>query len=391
MASANALLVAGLLDHGCEVTFFSKASFVDPRPAVGERAGFRFVNVDNRLVDWVRSRLAALPVANQIAAHWDSATYNRLLVRRMNELHRTDRFDLALWLGDYAHGPLAGAPTVSFAQGPPGTDARSLISRSAEIARLAGPLAAWKWKILARLRLASFGLPRFAHSDGIIVGSAQSRRTLTGLYGVAPSRIRTLPYPIDLTLFTPTGHASHADGPLRCLWLGRIVPRKRLDLFLDGAALAVSRKVDVHLTIAGDVGFIPGYERLITSFPFPERLTWHRTLPRENVPALLAGHDVLAQPSEEENFGSSVAEAQACGLPVIVGATNGNADYLSLRDIHLADYRPETFAEALAELARRKSSGTLGDPDASRQCAERHFSPQRTINDFVALLQSVAR
>ena len=42
---------------------------------------------------------------------------------------------------------------------------------------------------------------------------------------------------------------------------------------------------------------------------------------------------MLAQPSDEENFGSSVAEAQACGLPVIVGATNGNADYLCGRDI----------------------------------------------------------
>jgi glycosyltransferase involved in cell wall biosynthesis len=126
-------------------------------------------------------------------------------------------------------------------------------------------------------------------------------------------------------------------------------------VFLGGAAEAIRNGLDVTLTVVGSIGLIPGYERLIADFPFPDRLTWIRAVPRREVPALLGGHDVLAQPSEEEDFGSSVAEAQACGLPVIVGATNGNADYLCPRDIHLADDRVETFAAALAEIAGRRS------------------------------------
>ncbi len=113
---------------------------------------------------------------------------------------------------------------------------------------------------------------------------------------------------------------------------------------------------------------MPGYQNLIKAFPFPDRLTWIQSPPREKVPELLHGQDVLAQPSDEENFGSSVAEAQACGLPVIVGTTNGNADYLCSRDIHLSDDRPETFATALQEIARRRGEET----GASRRCAEEH-------------------
>jgi len=56
-------------------------------------------------------------------------------------------------------------------------------------------------------------------------------------------------------------------------------------------------------------------------------------------------------------FGSSVAEAQACGLPVIVGRTNGNADYLCSRDTHLADDRPETLASVFRDYAERKARG----------------------------------
>ena len=80
---------------------------------------------------------------------------------------------------------------------------------------------------------------------------------------------------IDLELFNLAAHESSADiGDVRSpestndpvhphpawqLWLGRIVPRKRLDLFLAGSELAIRQGVDLRLTIVGGVGFIPGY------------------------------------------------------------------------------------------------------------------------------------
>jgi len=100
-------------------------------------------------------------------------------------------------------------------------------------------------------------------------------------------------------------------------------------------------------------------------------------------------HDLLAQPSDEENFGSSVAEAQACGLPVIVGATNGNADYLSSRDIHLADDQVETFAKALFEMWRRKGAHELGEPGESRRVAEKYFHFESVSDRLIAVLESV--
>jgi glycosyltransferase involved in cell wall biosynthesis len=118
---------------------------------------------------------------------------------------------------------------------------------------------------------------------------------------------------------------------------------------------------------------------------------YHQRIERIQVPTLLNQQDVLAQPSEEENFGSSVAEAQACGLPVIVGHTNGNADYLSVRDIHLADERPETFAEALAEMAQRKVAGQLGEQKVSRQAAEQNFHIERVTRALIQILESVDR
>jgi glycosyltransferase involved in cell wall biosynthesis len=393
VASANALLLRELLLLGHKIDFFSKSSFVDPRPAVGDLEGFRFFNVTNTGPDRLRQRLSRVPVAGFLAGLVDSTTYSRLLVSEMTRKHAEERYDLCLWLGEFSRGRTNALPVVSFLQGPPGTDARSIVERFDEIKALAGFGKAIKWRTLALLRLSRIGLPPLALTDYFIVGSQISKETLKTVYGVRNERIFTLPYPIDLNLFhlnvlRPFGSGEGA-GSLRACWLGRVIPRKRLDLFLDGAALAIREGIDVRLTLVGGIGFVPGYEKLIEAFPFPDRLRWERGIPRAKVPALLGEHDVLVQPSDEENFGSSVAEAQACGLPVIVGRTNGNSDYLCSRDIHLRDDRPETLASALRELSLRKAEGRLGDPAESRRCAEQYFSLDRVTKSLVGILQSV--
>jgi glycosyltransferase involved in cell wall biosynthesis len=393
VASANALLLRELLLLGHKIHFFSKASFVDPRPAVGNLEGFRFFDVMNTGPDRLRRQLSRVPVAGFLAGLFDSSTYSRLLVSEMTRKHAVERYDLCLWLGEFSRGRTNAVPVVSFIQGPPGTDARSILDRFDEIKALAGSGKAIKWRILALSRLSRVGLPPLALTDHFIVGSQISKRTLNTLYGVRNERIFTLPYPIDVNLFHPNVLQRHGSGEgaksLRACWLGRVIPRKRLDLFLDGAALAIREGIDVRLTLVGGIGFVPGYEKLIKAFPYPDRLRWKRGVSRDKVPALLGEHDVLVQPSDEENFGSSVAEAQACGLPVIVGRTNGNSDYLCSRDIHLRDDRPETLASALRELSLRKAERRWGDPAESRRCAEQHFSLDKVTKSLVGILQSV--
>lgn len=385
VASANALLLRSLLDEGHEIDFFSKPSFVDPRPCVGGHPGFRFVCADNVGPDRFRAKVQRVPLLGFLACRLDCATYTGLLLKQMRSEHRRRHYDLCLWLGDYVPGRVANVPSISFAQGPPGTDARAIVSRFREVLSVAGWLRALLWHFLAILRLSKWGLPPLRHSDHVIVGSEQSKQSLCNLYRFSPSQVSTLPYPIDLNLFQPAPTEPAVGGELRVLWLGRVVPRKRLDLFLSGLACAIQRGLKVKATMVGSVGFISGYEKWIKRFPFQDRLHWIQSLPRHEIPALLRCHDVLAQPSDEENFGSSVAEAQACGLPVIVGRTNGNADYLCERDIHLTDDLPETFADALARIAVRTESSTA----SSREAAVSHFELGEVTRRLVQILSCV--
>lgn len=396
VASANAILLRELPRMGHHITFFSKPSFVDPRPLfppdnpLHER--FSFVESTNRITDRIRAHLEKIPVLGLALRRLDTFMYHRAIVRCISGAHQSTGFDVVLWLGEYAAGRVPGLPSVSFVQGPPGTDARSILSRWGEIRKLTPPLAAWRWRLLAKLRLSRPGLPPFHHSDLILVGSRQSERTLCERYHIPQNRLGSIPYPIDLDHFQlqPVARPRELPAVLRILWLGRIIPRKRLDLFLDGAALAIQQGLALRLTIVGNAPMFPGYLRLIKEFPFPNALEYHERMERAEIPALFGRHDVLVQPSEEEDFGSSVAEAQACGLPVIVGMSNGNAGYLSGGDIHLRDDHPQTLAAALKTFAGRSETEMETARMESRCFAEKTYSPQSVAMRLDSFIQRAA-
>lgn len=387
VASANAVLVSKLVERDIQMSFFTKPSFVDPRPLFQGTSNvnqFELIDCTNRWGDGARRFMA--PSGNglwgRLWGSFDSATYNHGLVRKMRAKNGGD---LDFWLGDWARGR-GKRPVVSFVQGPPGTDARSVGRRRELIERLAGKLAWLKLAAFAKWRL-SLGLPKFKHSDHIIVGSEWSRRHLIDQYDLPATRVHALPYPIDLQMFRPSREHRLTNEPLRLFWLGRFVPRKRLDLFLDGLALAIRGGCDVEAWVIGQSGFVPGYERLLEEFPFPDRLKRWASVPRDDVPEILSKVDVMVQPSDEENFGSSVAEALACGVPAIVGATNGTGDYICDRSIRLVDDKPETMAAAIVAMADAKKRGVLVDRKPSRMIAEKYFDPEIVTDRLEEILR----
>jgi hypothetical protein len=113
MAAGNALHLRTLVERGVEVDFFSKLSFVDPRPVVGRRLGFRFLPTVNQISDTIYRKVRRVRFVGSIVARRHSVSYNRLPVRRNRNEHQRRSYDLCLWLGDYACGPMPGIPPRS--------------------------------------------------------------------------------------------------------------------------------------------------------------------------------------------------------------------------------------------------------------------------------------
>ena len=107
-----------------------------------------------------------------------------------------------------------------------------------------------------------------------------------------------------------------ADGTLDILHVGSTIPRKRIDVLLETFAAVRRRHPAARLLRVGGpltAGQVQQAERLgvagaIVSLPFLDR----RTLAAVYRRAVL-----VLQPSEREGFGLPVAEALACGTPVV--------------------------------------------------------------------------
>jgi glycosyltransferase involved in cell wall biosynthesis len=389
VSSASYHVLDELLRRGHEVVFVSKRSFMYPAELLGRHPNLRFVDATNRGAEWLHGRVGRwVPLGAAVTGPVVHATFMRLVLRRMAEAAGGERFDAALFLGLSPPRAVDGVATVCWVQGPPGTDVRSLgrhqrLLRQTEGLWRTALLRAYGW---AKLRAdAARGFGQF---DRVIVGSRWAADVLCRQFGGDRGRTTALAYPIDLEEFPVRPTPGPSDRPLQVLWLGRVVPRKRLDLLLDAAALAERAGLPVELKVIGPFAFAPGLRRLIDRYPHPGRLTYRAFVPREQVPALLAAADVLCQPSDEENFGSSVAEAMACGTPVIVGHTNGTADYIDAHSVHLDSDNPVELATVFAELIDRKRAGTLVDPGATRAIAEQHYEVRRVVDQLEVVLRS---
>ncbi len=87
---------------------------------------------------------------------------------------------------------------------------------------------------------------------------------------------------------------------------------------------------DVHLLLAGDGPARPELERLVeviggTTGLGSDRVRFLGYVPYGELPALYAAADLFVHPVQEERWGVSVAEALACGLPVVTSSRVGAA------------------------------------------------------------------
>jgi len=139
--------------------------------------------------------------------------------------------------------------------------------------------------------------------------------------------------------------------PLRCVWSGRLVPGKGVDVIVEALALLRNAGAQtIELEILGDGPERPALEARVAASGLDAQVRFRGMRPHREVLTALAHADLFLYPTEmREPFAFSALEAAAAGCVPIVTAGCGITEWL-VDGVHLvtAERTPIAFAGALA-------------------------------------------
>lgn len=171
------------------------------------------------------------------------------------------------------------------------------------------------------------------------------RRQRTGI------RVEVIHNGLDLAEFDKLRQRHSArlrDRSERVAFIGRLVPVKRVDLFLEAAGILVERdRGRWHFDIIGDGPLREELGRSAAAKALAAQVTFHGF--RSDAVEMLPDCDVLAFTSDHEGTPMAALEALAVGVPVVARAVGGLVEMLTgLRGCRLVDSdQPEVIAAAI--------------------------------------------
>jgi glycosyltransferase involved in cell wall biosynthesis len=380
VASAHFQLCGALLKSGHHLDFYADPSFV---PDPGYRTPrFEYVPVEvslRRELDPDRFPGSMKVAVSRLGGARRTRRYRELGVLIARSRHSALPYDAVLFLGTPPGSTIDGIPTIVWPQSSPQNELLAIRNMSSSIKRISGRSAYLKLRLYYEVkdRLAW----RWARRHYLVLASRAARDEAVA-FGVPVDRVCVTPYAVDLARFVP---GETPSAPLRrVLCIGRLDPRKRVDLLVDAVAVLATRRDDFRVDVIGRDGYIPGWSAFVEQAGRHLPITYRDAVPQSEILEHLQSADVVVQPSEREEFGHAVAEALACGIPVVTGPTNGTREYAP-RDASVTfdRYNPQSLAEAIeGALAISRAPSVR----AACRAAAGAFAPERvaaTVVDFI--------
>lgn len=223
----------------------------------------------------------------------------------------------------------------------------------------------------------------YTMADAVIVPSGFAQRSFVAM-GFPEAKLHRIPLGVELSAFR---RCAPPDTGFRILFTGELSVRKGLHYLLQAVARAAIP--DATLVLVGPK--CPETDVLLKRFPV-SGLKVTGPLPRADVALQMSRASVLVLPSVEDGFGMVMAQALACGCPVIASSHTGGADLFA--DGGEGFLVPACDAEALAaRLVRLRDDPALRDAMAERAVARvRELGGWDTYGRAAAgLFESLAR
>jgi glycosyltransferase involved in cell wall biosynthesis len=176
--------------------------------------------------------------------------------------------------------------------------------------------------------------------------------------------------------------------------MGRIHPKKGIDILIEAFAASMARDPSWSLVIAGpdSIGLQNQLEALADRRGVANRIIWTGMLTGPAKWGALAAAEVFVLPSHQENFGIVVAEALSCGLPVILSdKVNIWREVVSYWAGLVCEDNLQGVTSCLARWQSLTNAEIAALRTRSRQCFNELFNYEVTARKALDIVEYVAR
>jgi len=201
-------------------------------------------------------------------------------------------------------------------------------------------------------------------------------------------KLRVIPDGIDGSVFTLPRDLSKPRKK-QILFVGVIRPVKGVDVLLKSLRLLVDRGRDERLVLVGD-SFYPAYRReyermqqLTRDLGLTDRVNFAGKKPINELVQYMQESAVLVLPSRKESLGMVLAEALACGTPVVATRCGGPEEIVTNRvGVLVRPDDPDALAAGIELVIDRPEAY---DPVSLREHALEKFSWTKIANQYADL------
>jgi glycosyltransferase involved in cell wall biosynthesis len=181
------------------------------------------------------------------------------------------------------------------------------------------------------------------------------------------------------------------EGKRILLFMGRLHPKKGCDLLLEAYAVTMANDPAWRLVFAGPDSF-HSQKTLVAraqTLGIADRIVWTGMLRDSMKWSALAAAEVFALPSHQENFGIAVAEALACGVPVLI-----SREVNIWREIESANagfVAPDTVAgttDLLTHWQQLPEAERRAMRQNARQCFQQHFDIEHSAARLLEAIEA---
>ncbi|MFZ4641667.1 MAG: glycosyltransferase, partial [Nodosilinea sp.] len=179
-------------------------------------------------------------------------------------------------------------------------------------------------------------------------------------------------------------------GKTLILFLGRIDPKKGLDVLAPAFAQVKTQFPSAHLVIAGpdNVDFLPTVQQFFAEVQCSSAVTFTGMLTGDLKQAALAAADVYVAPSYSEGFSMSVLEGMASGLPCVITTGCNFPEAAAAQAAYVVDPNADQIGAAL--------SRCLQDPEAAKAMGQRarqfifeHYTWDKIATDLIQVYEAI--